>query len=90
MRLSTLIIRSPFGVSAVALTSRMYGGIDVWESAKSKREVEHRYDVAEAIRHLPGPLLGVNSGYRADRGAGDIDGREAEWWSVISYDGPAQ
>lgn len=87
MRLSTRLIRNPFGVSNAALASQTYGGT-VWQKAKDKREVEHRHDVAEAIRHLPGPLLGVNSGYRDDTGAPDVDGRVGEFWSVIAYDGP--
>jgi len=83
-QLSTQILQHPFGVSNASLASQMYD-VPVWDRAKDKREAEHLRDVAEAIRHLPGHLLGVNSGYREFHGA--ADGREAEWWSVISYDG---
>lgn len=85
MRLATRIIRTPFSLSHAQM-SRTYPG-DKWEELKDEQGAKHRGVVADQIRALPGPLLGVNSGYRAD-GPPSYDGRIAEWWSVISYDGP--
>lgn len=89
MRLSTRLIRTPFGASNAHLSSRVYGDGDPWTTLKEQFEGEHRTAVAGAILSLPGPLFGVTAGYRDNSGT-DYDGRQAEWWSVIAYDGPPE
>lgn len=88
MRLATQIHRTPFGRSNADRASAWYGGSD-WESLKAEQEEKHRYVVAQTIKSLPGTLLGVHSGFR-ETGGPDLDGRQAEWWSVVIYDGPAE
>lgn len=83
-----MIVRTPFGVSNAQLASRLYAG-DSWGECRATMNGEHLAAVSASIKELPGPLLGVNSGYREDHGS-DFDGRKAEWWSVISYDGPTE
>lgn len=82
MRLSTLILRQPFGITETALAADWFGE-DVLASEKRKMYELHQRAIAVALGSLPGRLLGVFGGYDEERSSG----LDAEWWTVIVYDG---
>ena len=86
MRLSTEIIRTPFGSSSAFGVASFYGR-EGWEDLKARFEFRHKETVASQIGAIPrrAKILGDAHGYREEENeqAGD---RTGEWWTVVVHD----
>ena len=81
MRISTQIIRTPFGLSPTAVTAQMYGA-SILDGEKESALDRHRRSVD--LYTGDSRFLALASGY--DETKNPEGGIDAEWWTVVVLD----